>query len=657
MPAWLPLGIVLALLSVLFTPLAAHAGAHSTGGYACTIIGTNGKDVLRGTARRDVICGRGGNDVIKGGKGNDVLDGGRGKDRIYGGPGKDRVFGGAGNDLLVGNNDADRLDGGSGVDRISGGSANDIVWGGVGDDTIAGGAGADQIVGGAGRDDIFGDAGNDTLKGSQGADRLDGGSGADRVSGDSGADRLDGGSGADRVSGDSGDDAVTGASGDDVVAGGVGNDVVRGVGGDDNLSGGAGNDDVDGGAGFNLCDIPGAGDHQLRCATDESAPAVVGLSLSPSTVDVSAADKVIQVNVRVTDDTGVKSVQIGPSEASLVSGTARDGVWRAGIRIARFSTPGPRALDLNARDRVGRWSSETRENVFTVVNSRVDREMPVLTSMRLSTTWVDARAAARPVTATITVTDDLAGPKDLTLCPTYAKVPGHWFEGYGTCVAMRRVSGGPRSSTWTATATVPKGAVGGTWNMEVRINDAADNRPDDSWFGPDAWTALGSVDEPRYKQIPGGAGAFTVVGRAVNMHPPELTSVTLTPSTVDTSRGAVRITATMSGTDDEGITSANLSVSGPPAGATPGTFPWVDVGYVSDFHLVRGTAKNGTWQGTFVVPGGTPDGAYWIQASFADRDNTTAWASPRSGWGTDGTLDNTPMPSTTELVVANSPLR
>jgi hypothetical protein len=635
--AGLALGMAASLLSVLLTPVAADAAVRSTGGSRCTIVGTQGSDVLRGTGRRDVICGRGGNDVIRGGGGNDIIDGGPGKDRISGGLGLDRLFGGSGDDLLRGDKDRDRLEGGDGADRLSGGSGNDVVRGAGGNDVVDGGTGADQIQAGTGRDRVSGDAGNDTLAGG------------------AGVDVLDGGSGGDRVSGDYGDDVVTGGSGGDDLVGGPGNDTVTGVGGDDNLSGGAGTDRLDGGSGFNLCDIPDAGDQQLRCAIDEGAPVVGAVVPYPPVVDVSAAAKIIQVRAHVTDDTGVTTVQVGPTMATLVSGNRRDGVWQAAINVPRFIAPGPRDLAINARDRVGRAGYDNREDLYTVVNDRVDQAMPVMTSFSLSTDRVDVRSAAQPITATMTVTDDLAGPKDVWLCLTQPSVDGTSYGQVGGCKPMSQLAGGPQSSTWRGTISVPQGSVGGTWNMQVWISDAADNRDNDFWYAPQAFATVARYDEPRNRQIPGGAGVVTVVGAAPDLQAPALTSMTLSPSTVDTSRGAVRVTASISGTDDEGVSGARVIVSGRPAAAEPGTWPWVDVAATTDFRLVSGTARNGTWQATFVVPGGTPDGTYFIQADLSDRSNATSWVSPRTGWGADGTLDQTLAPSTVYFVVANSP--
>jgi uncharacterized repeat protein (TIGR01451 family) len=76
----------------------------------CTIVGTNGPDVLRGTNNKDVICGLGGNDKIYGNAGND---------RIYGGAGRDKLFGGSGNDTFFSKDRfKDAVNGGSGRDRV-----------------------------------------------------------------------------------------------------------------------------------------------------------------------------------------------------------------------------------------------------------------------------------------------------------------------------------------------------------------------------------------------------------------------------------------------------------------------------------------------------------------------------------------------------------
>jgi hypothetical protein len=83
------LGVVVLGGSVLV--VGAPPGSADPAPADCTIVGTNGPDVLVGTPGPDVICGRGGNDTLQGRDGNDILDGGTGKDEIHGGKGDDLV--------------------------------------------------------------------------------------------------------------------------------------------------------------------------------------------------------------------------------------------------------------------------------------------------------------------------------------------------------------------------------------------------------------------------------------------------------------------------------------------------------------------------------------------------------------------------------------
>ncbi len=97
------------------------------GGKKATVVGTKGKDRLKGTRKRDVIAGLGGKDKIKGLKGNDLICGGNGKDKLVGGPGKDKLLGQGGNDILIGGPGKDTLKGGPGKrDKLNGGPGKDV---------------------------------------------------------------------------------------------------------------------------------------------------------------------------------------------------------------------------------------------------------------------------------------------------------------------------------------------------------------------------------------------------------------------------------------------------------------------------------------------------------------------------------------------------
>jgi Ca2+-binding RTX toxin-like protein len=188
----------------------------------CTIVGSEGADVLEGTAGADVICGLGGDDRLRGLSGADQLWGGPGDDRLDGGSGPDTLRGGEGADIVDGGSEGDVLQGGGGLDTLSYAlrSAPVTVTLGIGDgddgaagegDTVAsdieivrGGSGPDVLTGSLGADELYGRGGGDRLEGgrSQG-DLLDGGDGADTLVDDDGlVDRLVCGGGIDAFAAD-----------------------------------------------------------------------------------------------------------------------------------------------------------------------------------------------------------------------------------------------------------------------------------------------------------------------------------------------------------------------------------------------------------------------------------------------------------------------
>jgi Tol biopolymer transport system component len=153
-------------------------------GRIATVIGSAGRDVLKGTERKDVVVALGGDDridsfagadVVCAGPGKDVVDAGSngsggGSDLVLGGPGDDRLAlgpelgtleGEGGDDLLLGSKGGDSLYGGPGNDVLRGGPNplfnSDFLHGGPGNDALFGGPGPNQLEGGPGHDREVGD--------------------------------------------------------------------------------------------------------------------------------------------------------------------------------------------------------------------------------------------------------------------------------------------------------------------------------------------------------------------------------------------------------------------------------------------------------------------------------------------------------------------
>lgn len=319
-------GFVCALALLSLAPAA--LAAPTCFGREATIVGSPGKDRIRGTAGVDVIVGRGGNDRIRdrggndfvcSGKGNDTVISGGGAERYSGGPGRDYlspgsgpnvVFGGPGHDTLNPHRFGGRFVGGRGVDtatffQVECGVAANLARGRarwacasyrgkarlLGFENLAGSARDDRLIGNRRNNEVFGNRGNDVLKGGAGRDILIGFLGNDRLSGGPNRDgawfhvpipravRVDlehgvaSGHGRDRLSGIEDvygsflSDRIIGSSGRNRLFGAEGNDDIFGRDGVDLLQGDVGVDFMNGGGGIDECNQDGNDPPPTSCET------------------------------------------------------------------------------------------------------------------------------------------------------------------------------------------------------------------------------------------------------------------------------------------------------------------------------------------------------------------------------------------------------
>jgi hypothetical protein len=83
--------------------------------------------------------------------------------------------------------------------------------------------------------------------------------------------------------------------------------------------------------------------------------------------------------------------------------------------------------------------------------------------------------------------------------------------------------------------------------------------------------------------------------------------------------GAVPETVTVRATDAEGVSAVHVFVRH--------RDEQVDL-FSGSLPLVGGTTRDGTWQGTFTIPGGAAPGTYVIQLMVIDDQNAQSWFSP-----------------------------
>jgi Ca2+-binding RTX toxin-like protein len=154
-------------------------------------------------------------------------------DSLYGTSGNNILIGQAGNDYFEGRGGIDWFDGGNGNDAVGFAySSTSFVTVNLGTGTFGGlaaghtyisiesfggtsnAAQGDTLIGSDGRNDLYGYAGNDVISGAGGNDLLNGGDGADTIDGGTGNDVIQGATGADRLTGGAGFDLFSFALGD-----------------------------------------------------------------------------------------------------------------------------------------------------------------------------------------------------------------------------------------------------------------------------------------------------------------------------------------------------------------------------------------------------------------------------------------------------------
>lgn len=319
--------------------------------------GTGYESVMDGTESADTsMVGSAGKDWMRGLGGDDQMFGNSGDDLLQGGAGNDYLAGGLGNDTNTGN---DRLEGGDGNDTLVGQDGDDTLIGGAGNDTYMWDAGFDVIDNTGGGTDIlffpnsipvtrltFKQDGNDLLilvdndptKGVRVLNHF--------LGGDYALDNVyqNGGSGYNTtqmnqkaamagydnlVQGTSSSETLNGTAGKDLMYGGGGNDTMNGSGGNDRLLGEAGNDTLYGGAGTDKLE-GGIGDDTYTI--DDALDLVIenaneGNDLVNASISYTLTDNVERLTLTGTsaiNGTGnaLDNILTGNSAANVLTGGA-----------------------------------------------------------------------------------------------------------------------------------------------------------------------------------------------------------------------------------------------------------------------------------------------------------------------------------------------
>jgi len=219
--------------------------------------------------------------------------------------------------------------------------------------------------------------------------------------------------------------------------------------------------------------------------SDGIAPVLANLTVTPTQVDVTSADKTVTFTGHVTDQggSGVSQFVItakapdGPFascvDTTLDSGTTSDGTWSCTITLPTGADPGNWKLLVLVSD--AGYSSKTYATAdltaaslptgFSVVSSH-DVIPPVFHSLTVPSP-VSVTSGAQTVTVSANLTDNLSGTAsfDFTATSPTGKQVG--------CTATAPSSGDMLNGTWSCSFTMPADAEAGSWKITVRATDRA----------------------------------------------------------------------------------------------------------------------------------------------------------------------------------------
>ncbi len=261
-----------------------------------------------------------------------------------------------------------------------------------------------------------------------------------------------------------------------------------------------------------LADGGFATDLTVTSTPDTTAPTVAGLTITPSSIDVSSGDQVLTIDLHLTDDlSGVDIDQAYvylQSEANqqrqqssgyyftLIGGADLDGMWQASMTIPQYSEDGVWNLDLWLVDKAANRTYLDYTTLagmgftpsFTVTAAPEDTTAPQLSNLTFTPSVIDTSAGAQYVDVSLDLTDDQAGVDfwadygDSYYHGVQFRSPSAGQNHGACCTAWSLTSGTVLNGTWQATIYFPQYSEAGTWKARlIQVSDRVHN-----WFNMEA---------------------------------------------------------------------------------------------------------------------------------------------------------------------------
>ncbi|MSO23705.1 MAG: hypothetical protein EXQ58_10755 [Acidobacteria bacterium] len=363
--------------------------------------------------------------------------------------------------------------------------------------------------------------------------------------------------------------------------------------------------------------------------TDTTPPTLTGLTITPSSIDVTSSAQTVQIDLNVTDDlsgvdlsntpfyftalvltspTGAQQRSLVGSDFQLVSGTRLNGTWRASLTVPRFVESGTwRVSFLILKDAVGNSIFLSNSQLIALglnpnlaITSTSDLVAPTLTSLSFTPSTIDTSTSGQGFTIQVGAQDAVSGINPATnnfqnigIYANFSPPPGIPQFSYGLWITTP-VSGNAQAGVWQTAIGLPQYSQAGSWSISyLQLRDLAGNVR--TYTGAELQTA-------------GFPNLLTVNSNPSDTIGPTLTTFDFGPTFIDTSAGPMDLTTRVTATDDlSGISGAYVNFRSPSGNQRQISF---------NFLLLSGGPLNGTLTGTVAFPQFSEAGTWKVEQLF-----------------------------------------
>jgi hypothetical protein len=379
---------------------------------------------------------------------------------------------------------------------------------------------------------------------------------------------------------------------------------------------------------------PGVSGSLCSPPADTIAPVVSQVTFGHPTVDLNTGSRVQTVTVTASDTSGsgdpsgvarvfVRGSNFGTPKLKLASGTPASGDWTGRFVVSKYAHPGTYSISEidvfdaagNEQDYPGSGGTPESPNAlslhpaddptFTVTGTPATppRKQPgTLTAFSFSPTSVDTKASAHHVQVVARFTG--AEPSHVSVRFSDDPDAGNVRPLYLWAVLRRH------HKKWSGSVRVPR------WidTRDMRANLFVS-------YGPDYHPQVRNVGPKRLHRlhIP---NKLHIVS-SVDLRPPTLTSLSVSPSSIDSTAGAEQVTVTATATDARsGVRSIQVSgtIRHGANGVAAGSYPHAGIGFLSSdgFAVRLKKTPSGKWVGVTKIKKCVPSGTYKLTATLED---------------------------------------